>query len=305
MSSTDFQPFFNKFLGSLALDTTRVERIESARRHLLDVVENDERLMRRKPTLLIQGSYGQSLAVRPADADEEYDVDLVLEMNIAPSATSAATLDWLHDRLALDGVFRPKLRRHDRCVRIQYAGDFHLDVVPGRRLTASGVFRGIISAPDRSAGWRRSYPRGFMRWCDKQNERTGGDFQRVVMLLKRWRDVRISEAQRVRSIVFTTLLGRCVPDWGYKTTNTRPDADVLTTTLVRLDRYLQGRTRVPRITNPSLPSENLTRRWTEAHYRGFRNAVHEAVRSAGEARAWGDPAAWRMLFGGGFPTDPR
>lgn len=299
----DFQPYFDGFLASLALDPTRQARIDSAVRHLREVVEGDPLLRRRRPRLVLQGSYAAGLAVRPLRARDEYDVDVVIELNAGVSATAAAMLDWLGERFRRDALFRTRLRRHRRCVRIEYAGDFHLDVIPGRRVYSSaGVFRGVIKAPDRVAGWRTSYPRGFLRWCARQEERTGDDFGRVVIMLKRWRDLQGPDRRRIRSIVFTTLLGRCVPNWTRDGVSWRPDADIVAETLVRIDRYLRSRQRVPFVRNPSLASENLAHAWPQTHFEEFRAQIGVAAAAANAARRGSDPRAWRRLFGDSFPT---
>lgn len=303
-AQSDFQPFFDRFIGSLALDQTRVSRIESALRHLAELVENDAQMRRYRPRLMRQGSYATGLAIRPARTTDEYDVDVVLEVNLGWAVTPTTALDWLESRIREDGVFRSRLVSHPRCVRIDYASDFHLDVVPGRRRrTASGVFQGRIDAPDRTRGWHPSCPSGFTLWCAKQNRRTGGDFARMVWLLKRWRDIQASDRRRIRSIVFTTLVGRCVPSWAPTGDSTRPDADVLFQTLVRLNRYLASRERVPRVPNPSLPGENLARTWSQTSFERFRGEVREALEDSGFARAASHPQAWRAVFGSEFPTE--
>lgn len=303
---TDFaeacQAQFNGFLSNLELDPTRRARIESALAHLREFVASDPLLARRRPTVYVQGSYGQELAVRPADPKAEYDVDVVIEINGSLSTSSSKMLDWLHDRLATDGVFAPRLVEHPRCARVQYQGEFHLDVVPGRRVYVGGQFRGRVIVPDRESRWRTSYPRGFARWCDKRDELSGNDFTRIVMMLKRWRDLHQSDETRVRSIVFTTLIGQVVPPWRQAGTSTRPDAAVLYETLVRLERYLNGRTLKPIVRNPSLLGENLARSWTQAQFLGFRDVVSETLDEIETIGAARQPERWRLVFGEGFPS---
>ena len=133
-----------------------------------------------------------STAVGQVRARDEFDVDLVVKLTLPVSLSSADTLTWIRSRLALDSVFRVRLKPHPRCVRISYAGDFHMDVVPARRVATVGPISGArlvrLKVPDRVGGWRFSNPEGFVRWCQTQDERTGGDFGRVVMMMKRWRD---------------------------------------------------------------------------------------------------------------------
>lgn len=300
----DLQPYFDRFLERLQLDPSRVQRIEQSLRHLEQIVVDDRFLRRRRPRIFLQGSYAQGLAVRPLDPQADYDVDVVIEMDFGLTVSSTATLDWFAARLGNDSVFGERLVRHDRCVRVEYAGAFHLDVVPARRIrTPGGTFQGRIKVPDRQSGWRSSYPRGFARWCEFQQRRTGGDFSRVVQMLKRWRDLKQPESRQIRSIVFTTLIGRHVPNWRVAgNPSTRPDGDVLTQTLVRLDRYLQSRTSAPRVSNPSLLGENLARSWTTRDFALFRRAVHEAMGMALGAQIVGRPTAWQSLFGRSFPS---
>lgn len=59
-------------------------------------------------------------------------------------------------------------------------------------------------------------------------------------------------------------MARLLPPLGWA--GWRPDADIVAETLVRLDRYLRSRQRVPIVRNPSLPSENLARAWPQTHF---------------------------------------
>jgi hypothetical protein len=85
--------------------------------------------------------------------------------------------------------------------------------------------------------------------------------------------------------------------------STRPDPELILQTLVRLDKYLQGRIAVPTVRNPSLMSENLARAWRLANFREFRGAVHTAMGIALRSKIIDRPGAWRSLFGSSFPTD--
>lgn len=290
----------------LPLDASRVERISGAWTHLEDLVAGDSEFKRYRPQIVVQGSYAAGTAIRPLRAGDEFDVDLVIKLTLPRLWRSDVALDWLRGRLALDGDFRKRLARHPRCERVSYAGEFHLDVVPARRESAIAPISGArllrLKVPDRSGGWRYSNPEGFVRWCGQQDQRTGGDFGRIVMMLKRWRDNSATEKRRIRSIVFTTLIGRAVPTWNSPGTSTRPDANVLIATLGALDRRLKAFTGIPIIRNPSLPSENLARSWTRADFVEFRKQLREAFRLAIYIRKTGDPAAWRALFGSTFPV---
>lgn len=301
-----YQPFFDKFLRDvLPLDASRVERINGAWQRLHDVIAGDDAFTRYRPEIVPQGSYAAGTAVRPVRPGDEFDVDLVVKLTLPLSWTSTETLTWIRTRLALDSVFKTRLLAHPRCVRISYAGDFHMDVVPARRLSTTSPISGArlirLKVPDRVGGWRFSNPEGFVRWCEAQNKRTGGDFGRVVMMLKRWREFSAPEKRRIKSIMFTTLLGRTVPAWPGGGDSRRPDADVLVATLGVLSRKLAPITGVPVVPNPSLRLENLARTWTRNDFVAFRNELKEAFRLAVQIRKSKDPTSWRALFGPTFP----
>jgi hypothetical protein len=307
--AVDHQPWFNRFVGEvLPLDDSRVERINGAWRHFEQLVAGDAAFNRFRPLIVPQGSYAAGTAIRPLRAKDEFDVDLVIKLTLRGSVASTAALDWLRSRLALDRTFKSRLVHHPRCVRVSYAGDFHLDIVPARRVSSAlrtgptttlNLVR--LKVPDRKGGWRFSNPEGFIRWIERQDRRTGGDFGRMVMMLKGWRDNKTPEKTRVRSIVFTTLIGRAVPTWSRGSDSTRPDARILIATLHRLNQQLRGITGVPVVSNPSLRSENLARGWTRNDFVEFRSQINQAWKLAIFINKQGDPAVWRALFGRTFP----
>jgi hypothetical protein len=108
----------------------------------------------------------------------------------------------------------------------------------------------------------------------------------------------------VKSIVFTTLLGKSVPAWTAGGNSTRPDADVLMMTLRSLIAKLGPITGVPHVRNPSMATENLARTWTRTDFVAFRKELRAALLLAIQIRKAKDPAAWRLVFGPTFPTSP-
>jgi hypothetical protein len=73
---------------------------------------------------------------------------------------------FIDDSLVLDQT-REGLD-HPRCVRLRYANQFHVDVVPARRVATvmplSGARVVRLRVPSTS-GWRFSNPEGFLHWC--------------------------------------------------------------------------------------------------------------------------------------------
>ena len=202
------QDRFFRFLANIELDQGRKDRINSAVNRLAGFCRSDAGISQYAPHIFYQGSYANGLAIKPARAREEYDVDLVVLMKLPVPTGAAAALDWFQGRLAMDGDYRSRIIQKDKCVRLNYAGDFHVDVVPAHRKTTDAA---VIQIPSRIHGWLDSHPKGYTTWCQQQDTRTANDFSRAVKMLKRWRDITASTRTSVASIVFTTLLGPRVP----------------------------------------------------------------------------------------------
>lgn len=292
------QDRFSRFLANVDLDQGRKDRIASAVSRLVDFCRNDASIRQYTPHIFYQGSYANGLAIKPARAREEYDVDLVILMSLPNPTAATRALDWFQDRLATDADYRGRIIQKDKCVRLNYAGDFHVDVVPAHRKTDDA---GVIQIPSRTHDWQDSHPKGFTAWCQQQDRRTANDFSRAVRMLKRWRDITGSARTSVPSIIFTTLLGPRIP----ASPRTNPDALVIASTLNTLNQYLVANPYKPPVSNPSLPAENLAASWTQTEYSAFQGQIAAATALALSAYNATDELTgarrWRQLFGDDFP----
>ncbi|MDH4338024.1 MAG: nucleotidyltransferase, partial [Candidatus Krumholzibacteria bacterium] len=212
----------------LQLPTSEYDRAEEhyvAVGHWLDA---EGSLLRSwKPVIYPQGSFRIGTTVKPLKEDE-FDLDLVCELqlgeaNIAP----LSVLDMVERRLRDHGTYHNMIERKRRCVRLTYAHEFHLDILPARPDGQASGTRVRIPDGDLSM-WLPSDPRGYARWFEGQAERIKlarvepvpdqesvaekSSLQRAVQLLKRWRDLAYQDNTDVapRSIVLTTLAGECV-----------------------------------------------------------------------------------------------
>ena len=96
--------------------------------------------------------------------------------------------------------YADKLRLKTRCVTVDYAGEFHLDVVP--RVTIKGKHYICNRTADR---FEETDGTGYREWFNEKNRITAGNLKRVVRLLKYLRDHKNSYT--VKSIMLTTLAG--------------------------------------------------------------------------------------------------
>src|SRR5262245_45844429 len=89
-------------------------------------------LYRFRPQIYPQGSFRIGTTVKPRKRDE-YDVDLVCELQADPRLFPAPVmlLNLIESRLREHGDYATRLERKNRCIRVLYARDFYLDILPG------------------------------------------------------------------------------------------------------------------------------------------------------------------------------
>ena len=244
-----------------------------------------------------QGSYGLDTFIRPVNEDDEYDADIQVVMNPIPNWQARDYLDTLCQTLALEHNFADKIELSTRCVTLNYAGEFHLDIVP--RISRDDVHQ--ICNRDLNDFEKTDGP-GYRNWFSERSRITRVNLKRTVRLLKYIRDRQDNYV--AKSILLTTLAGRAIHHSDQGTEGVRTVANTLTTILTRMDGYLQRHEAMPRITNPALPSEDFNRHWTQERYTYFRERIHTHAQIAAEALASpsieGSIRIWRRLFGPAF-----
>jgi hypothetical protein len=236
---------------------------------------------------------------------EEYDVDLVCELRADPRLfpNPVTLLDLIEFRLRQHGDYGTRLKRKNRCIRVMYAQDFYLDILPGcPDPNGQGT---CLVVPDRNGGcWKASNPKGYASWFETTTEKrmikaameplpefeygaTKPPLTYAVQLLKRWRDVFYDEQPEIApiSIVLTTLAGI---HYGGET-------DVAAALTAVLDRIVQaipsGGQRLV-VLNPSNQREDLSEKWGQnpRAYSAFVTGMNSFLKK------------WRAIVaGGGIP----
>jgi len=196
----------------------------------------DSQLAVFRPRVFAQGSMALETTVSPWGR-VEYDVDLVCEVT-GGQWTAQTLYDAVYTRLHDNGKFAPLLTPSEPCARLEYRGDFHLDIIPAVRdladmprpwvaeYAATGV---LVPAPDLKE-WSPSNPEGFIKWFKSRAvsvrrdwllnakleplpEQTEAEDKAplavAVQLLKRARDVAFNGKETAPlSVVLTTLAGQ-------------------------------------------------------------------------------------------------
>jgi len=243
--------YFQLFHQKISLDKTRVQRIKSAHSTLRDTLEKHEEICSILHETFLQGSYRIGTSVRPRNG-QEFDVDVIVALNLEDEygnrMSPSEAIDMLYNILKSISTYKDKVIRKTRCVRIDYAGEFHMDVVPAHY----DEFFDTLYVPDRKAEkWSETNPKGYIQWCAKRNDEFNGKFTRIIKFLKWWRNRVFGKDSAVKSIILTTLIGENF------SSDCSTDADALLGTVRNLNSFLQRHSSVPRVPNPSLSTEDL------------------------------------------------
>lgn len=233
-----------------------------------------------------QGSLALRTTTKPR-GKEEYDLDIVCEVARAP-ASPLDLYDLVLRRLKQHADYSKRLVEMKRCVRLDYAGDFHLDVLPGR--PQHGGQPNAIQIPDTDLEqWHPTNPIEFIRWFEEQVRRqrsrvlkamqaplpaplapeVAGPLRNSVQLTKRYRDNQfyfVTEDVAPRSIVLTALSGE-IYDGSESLSETFAN---VAAGMMQRKREADSRHQRLVVRNPVSPSEDFSERWVDPRcYQAF------------------------------------
>lgn len=211
---------------SIQLTATQYDRAETSYESVAAwLAASGSPLAAFSPTVYPQGSMALETTVKPL-SETEHDLDLVCQVGTG-KWTAIGLYDAVFARLAQHPIYRGMLTRKNRCVRLDYRGDFHLDIIPAVAQPGAGGTN--ILVPDRELrDWTPSNPKGYIAWfksravqllLEKVAKAEPLPAQReadekpplmiVVQLVKRARDVVFAgHDDAPRSILLTTIAGQ-------------------------------------------------------------------------------------------------
>ncbi|MFF0828910.1 cyclic GMP-AMP synthase DncV-like nucleotidyltransferase [Brevibacillus sp. NPDC003359] len=290
--------YFKDFIGEISLNPARVGRIESAISTWTKLLQDDEEISPLFNSFYTQGSYASKTATKPQN-NKEFDVDTVLLLNLDSEKEAKESLNWLTERIKTFKAYTDKVISKDRCVRINYAGDFHMDIVLAKPTTGSG--QSIMIPSKKLDEWIETNPVGFKYWCNTKNLLSTDMFSRVAKMIKYWRDTRVGKDTAPKSIMLTTLIGT---HFVYRSNDAESLVDTLEAIVNNLDSIVQEDDSIY-VENPSLSTENLARDWDKSKYDIFKTKLEKFSKAAKEALDESDEEEsikkWNEIFDD-FPT---
>lgn len=267
-------------------------------------------------TIYPQGSVPLGTTVRPIGRNE-HDVDLICFVAGLASALSPATLKYaIGNRLRDNDRYRAILEEMPRCWRLNYAGEFHLDITPS--ISNPNCKLGGELVPDKELKtWKPSNPKGYRAWFEERArlqprirgtgtglvegfradlepfpERMGlkGLLRRTVQLEKRHRDIyfeKLGTNLGPISIIITTLAARsythCATVFEYDS-----ELDLVRDVVRHMPDFIEDRVVLGRrqwfIWNDTTVGENFAEKWNteparaEAFFEWHANATADLDR---------------------------
>ena len=281
--TTQIDDLLDRMAEEVQLDPTRYDRMKNSYEAVQNWIEEDEKFFKPyKYDVYPHGSVRILTTVKPIGRDE-FDLDIVVHMKSNWSQHAPKRIyNELKRRLEENEKYKTMLEAKNRCLRLNYSGDFHMDILPG--IQENGFDNNKIKIPDRELGdWVSSNPRGYSEWFIAKAKLAKGilfekafnaekipadnfinkrPLQRAVQLIKRYRDIYFEkdDTYKTGSIILTTIAGEFYTgeDSIFETVDS-----IITTILTKVNQPLQRF----RVVNPVNAEEDFTDKWeTEPEY---------------------------------------
>ncbi|WP_017920720.1 nucleotidyltransferase domain-containing protein [Burkholderia gladioli] len=282
----------DRLCDELELSTCRYQQAQERYEAVGDWLAGSDDSFLSSALIYPQGSIALGTTVKPLN-QAEFDVDLVCFLpTIAEKSSPAAVKALVGNRLKEHGKYDGMLEEKQRCWRINYANEFHLDITPA--ITNEMCAHGGELVPDRKlAIWKATNPRGYCANFERraamrplmyafdraiakadsvqdfpEQQMSKPPLKRIVQLLKRHRDKAFS-APAARelapiSVIITTLAAysyeRCITQSVYADMY-ELIVDVITRMPDFIQRIDRGGRIEYRIDNDATLGENFAEKW--------------------------------------------
>jgi Adenylyl/Guanylyl and SMODS C-terminal sensor domain/Second Messenger Oligonucleotide or Dinucleotide Synthetase domain len=183
----DLHQSFLDFNNTIALSSSHKKTLRTSR----DAVRDRIRKYFRKeekgytPKFHGQGSFMMNAIIEPLDGEFDIDDGIYLQVDSEPSETITTLHCWIYN--AVDGHTKETPIDKNPCVRLVYAGEYHVDL-PLYYIKESGS----PYLAHKTKGWIESDPKEFIDWFNDKAD-SDGQLKRLVRYLKAWKDYRKGE----------------------------------------------------------------------------------------------------------------
>lgn len=295
----DFEAFLR---DEVNLNQTRIDRLQQSVDAIEDVLSGHDIFGKIFLDLIPAGSWAHRAIIRPVRENDEFDADALLYVKERTDWRPKDYLEELWSAFRSHGTYKPLAQRKTRCVRIDYAGDFHIDVVPYLERAGSHYVTNRCT-PEGVGRFEASDPEAFTAWIDERQRLTNGHFIKTIRLVKYLRDFK--DNFECKSIILMTLLGNQVNpiEAGVSPELYADVPSTLVTLMGKLAHSLPAT--MPAILDPAGTGDNFSERYRGSwNYTNFRTLI---INYANHMRAADEEenrdisiTKWRRVFGDKF-----
>lgn len=291
----DLHNEFNSFHDRIALTASKKAGLRTARDAIRERIRKyfKEKLKFRIPVFRGQGSYAMGTTVNPIGG--EYDIDDGVYLQHLDSQddsdwpTAATVHQWLVK--ATDGHTSEKPMDKQTCVRVRYAGQYHVD------LPSYGELNGqYLLAVKGESKWPYSDPLALTNWFVDKVKLHGDQLRRLVRYIKAWADFQSARRGKMPSGLILTVLAT-----NHFQGHEKDDVS-FSETLQAISNAVNA---FFYVLNPVDTGEELTARLTDVQKTRFQEAVKAAAEAANNAVSHEDDHVaskqWRKQLGDRFP----
>jgi hypothetical protein len=300
--SNDFEVFLR---DEVNLNQTRLDRLQQSVDALENFLSEHDIFGEIYLDSIPAGSWAHRTIICPVNDTDEFDADVLLYIKERTDWQPKDYIQQLWSAFRSHETYKPLAQRKTRCVRIDYAGDFHIDVVPYLERYGSHYITNRRE-PEDVGSFELSNPETFTEWIDERQRLTNGHFIKTIRLVKYLRDFK--NTFDCKSIILMTLLGNQVDQFA-----TNQSSEIFTdvpTTLVTLLEKLANwlPSTMPDILDPGGTGDNFSTRYKDDwNYDNFRTQIisyAERMRNAYEENSRAESMKeWQEIFGEQFKSD--
>lgn len=295
--------FAGLLAGSVNLNPDRLTQLGDHEKALTRWLQDDPEFGPIMVGFSRQGSWAHRTIIRPLKG-REFDADLLVQVKRQQSWSKDPRRypEALYEAMLRSPRYRDKAELKTRCVRVTYAGDCHVDLVPYVHIPFYGLYDQQFIVNRKANEFERVNPEGFVDWVRRKDRIAHGHLRSSLRLLKYLRDYK--GTFDIPSVILTVLVGSRANEM-FAFFDRYCDLPTAFRSLVGgTDRWLQAQSGVPAVRDPSCPAVDFGHRLDEAGFRTFRDQFHgyaDTVRAAYREKDQQESVElWRGIFGSAF-----
>ncbi len=201
---------FNEFLAdTVNLNQSRIDLLEQRVDTISTYLRGSDyqpRIRRFTP----QGSWAHKTIIKPP-GEKDFDADLLVIIDAVDGWSATQYVQELYTAFRASDTYKDIVSRRTRCMKLNYAGDFHLDVVPVIQEIGHNGTR-FYTCNRRDDVFEETAPEEYTSWLICKNRITGANqLREVTRLIKFLRDTKRTFS--AKSILLATMIGMQIEEF--------------------------------------------------------------------------------------------